>query len=281
MLNKLTNRVYYMPYRDEGCRPSLGLVIGDKYSLVVDAGNSIEHTNEFLEEIKSINHTPIKYLAITHWHWDHVAGISIIDVDTICHKRTNEKIEEVKNILSGGTPKLKDAKILGRELYSTSTKLKVQMNKGLEIRGGNIEFTEKVKVDLGGISCIIENIEGDHADDSSLIYVTDEKVMFLGDSTYRNLNTDERSYSREKLYPLIEKILSYDTEYYLTAHKPYYTKESMKEYFDMLTFIGDTIGDSLDLERALSTYKKKVNREIDSEERMYVESFVNGNKKLK
>ena len=38
MLNKVSERVYYMDYVQSGDRPVLGLVVGDECSLVIDGG---------------------------------------------------------------------------------------------------------------------------------------------------------------------------------------------------------------------------------------------------
>lgn len=47
MLNKLSDTIYYLPNQDEKDRPTLGLVCGDQYSLIIDAGNSTQHALDF------------------------------------------------------------------------------------------------------------------------------------------------------------------------------------------------------------------------------------------
>ena len=168
-------------------------------------------------------------------------------------------------------------KELGRTMHRTANQLRKEMENGIKITNGDIIFEEKIQVDLGGIKCIIENIGGDHSSDSNLIYVEDEKVMFLGDSIYRDLNQRHKCYTMKKLIPLIEKIQKYDTEIYLTAHRPAYTKQSMKELFDMMISIGEIVGDSIDLEEKIEEYKNKLNRELTEEEIFYIDAFVNGN----
>jgi glyoxylase-like metal-dependent hydrolase (beta-lactamase superfamily II) len=71
-MKKLTENIYYIPHREETDRPVIGLVNGSKYSLIVDAGNSPHHAREILNEIENLGVNNAKYLAITHWHWDHV-----------------------------------------------------------------------------------------------------------------------------------------------------------------------------------------------------------------
>lgn len=88
MLTRLTDRVFYLPNDDSTDRPLLGLVTGDRCSLVVDSGNSPAHAGEFLRHVAGMNVPPPRYLAITHWHWDHVFGISTMNLTTITSHQT-------------------------------------------------------------------------------------------------------------------------------------------------------------------------------------------------
>ncbi|WP_256204325.1 hypothetical protein [Planococcus faecalis] len=47
MLNKLSESIYYLSNQDDRERPALGLVCGEKHSLIIDAGNSTQHAKEF------------------------------------------------------------------------------------------------------------------------------------------------------------------------------------------------------------------------------------------
>lgn len=78
MLNKLSDTIFYLPNQDEKDRPTLGLVCGDQYSLIIDAGNSTQHALDFLVEIEKLNVPPVKYMVITHAHWDHFLGMKLM-----------------------------------------------------------------------------------------------------------------------------------------------------------------------------------------------------------
>ena len=137
---------------------------------------------------------------------------------------------------------------------------------------------EKIEVDLGGVRCIIEHIGGDHSSDSNLVYIKGEKFMFLGDSIYRDLNKEHKCYHIEVIKPLIEKIMAYDTDYYLTSHKPVYTKVEMKAHFDSMIDIGEFVGDRVDLKQLTIDYGEKKGNKTTAQERFLIGSFVNGNK---
>lgn len=276
MLDKLTNRVYALPYEEGITKPALGLIVGNKYSLVVDGGHSEEHAKEFLRAVHKLNIPSPKYLTITHWHWDHVAGAETMNLTNIINYKTKENLEQVENLIN------KDDELnvedLGKVMYGTTLKLKELVDDGLKILNGDIVFKEKVEVDLGGVKCVIENIGGDHSLDSNLVYVEDEKVMFLGDSIYRDLDKTHKCYHIDVVKPLIEKIMKYDTDYYLTAHKPVYTKEAMKAHFESMIDIGEFVGSRTDLKQLTIDYGETKGRKTIAEERFLIGSFVNGNK---
>lgn len=47
MLNKINRSTFYLLNDDSLERPALGVVCGDKYSLVIDPGNSVQHAHDF------------------------------------------------------------------------------------------------------------------------------------------------------------------------------------------------------------------------------------------
>lgn len=276
MLEKLTNRVYVLPFEEGITKPALGLIAGDKYSFVVDGGHSENHAKEFLSEVHKLNVPSLKYLTVTHWHWDHVAGVSAMNLTNIINYRTDEKLENIRYLIRRDEEL--NVEKLGKVMYSTASNLKEQIDDGLKLFRGDIIFSEKVEVDLGGIRCIIENIGGDHSRDSNLVYVEDEKVMFLGDAIYRDLDKEHKCYHIEIVKPLIEKIMKYDTDYYLTAHKPVYTKKEMHDHFKSLIDIGEFVGKRKDLKQLTIDYGEKHGRKTTAEERFLIGSFVNSNK---
>ena len=59
MLNKFSDTIYYLSNQDDRERPTLGLVCGNRYSLIIDSGNSPQHAKDFLREIEKLNVPPI------------------------------------------------------------------------------------------------------------------------------------------------------------------------------------------------------------------------------
>lgn len=280
MLKKLSDRVYYMPHDEKTDRPVLGLVCGDKYSLIVDAGNSPNHATEFLLRVSELKVPPVKYLVLTHWHWDHIFGIETMKLITVCHEKTNEKLKKMK-LLNWEDEALDERVKNGEEIEFCSEMIKLEMPIRGELKIGEAEitFNNKLEIDLGGISVIVENIKGDHSEDSSIIYIPSEEIMFLGDSISEDIYSGEWSYSQEKLLGMIGRIRKYNVKCYLASHREPYNKMEMNKVFDDLIEASDFVDDITSFEKVLKMHHTYYGRHPNENEAYTLKSFVNGNKK--
>ncbi|MDN5343443.1 MBL fold metallo-hydrolase [Oceanotoga sp. DSM 15011] len=278
MLVNLTERIYYMPNDDRTDRPLLGLIYGDKYSLVVDAGNSPKHANEFLNEISKLDIPPLKYLVLTHWHWDHIFGIETMNLMTICNDITKENLNKMQK-LTWDDFNLDKRVNDGEEIEFCSEMIKLEMPNRDDFRTSNadISFKKSLEIDLGGINCVIDHVGGCHSEDSTIIYVPNEKTIFLGDCTCEDIYNGEWSYSRDKLFPMINKIKEYDALYYLTSHYRPESKEEFLNYLDDLIRIGNFVGDEYIKNEVVEKYTQFYNKSPNEEELYNICSFINGN----
>lgn len=65
-----------------------GYIICDDYVVAIESPN-LEASEEMFREIKSLTDKPIKFLVITHGHWDHdlgIEGFTEKGVNIICHE---------------------------------------------------------------------------------------------------------------------------------------------------------------------------------------------------
>ncbi|MFP3489602.1 MBL fold metallo-hydrolase, partial [Staphylococcus sp. SIMBA_130] len=65
-------------------------------SLMIDAGNSENHARSFLEELSDRGLKRPDLLALTHWHWDHIFGLSALrDTVSISSLQTKEEMAKL------------------------------------------------------------------------------------------------------------------------------------------------------------------------------------------
>jgi glyoxylase-like metal-dependent hydrolase (beta-lactamase superfamily II) len=279
MINKISDRVYYMPRSEATDRPALGLVCGDKYSLIVDSGNSPSHAREFLAEISMMDIPPVKHLIITHYHWDHVFGLRKMGLSAIAHKNAEQKVLEMQK-MKWDDKSLEEYREAGRYSEFTVNCIKKEIPERDSFVVGDLDIIieQGIKINLGGISCIVEPVGGDHTDDSLIVYVPEEKVMFLGDCVYGGMYNGEYGYTADKLFPMIQKIEKYEADCYLISHEELYSRAQISELWSQLRTAGTVAGNAASEEEAVKRFYEEYKREPSRDEADYIRCFVSVNK---
>lgn len=280
MLKKLTKRVYHMPHYSETDRPTLGFICGDNFSLAVDAGNSPAHATDFLNLVEKRDCSPLKMVVITHWHWDHIFGMKRMGLPAISHEKTKKKIDYLKT-LKWDDASLDERVKTGEEIEFCSEMIKREMptRDYLELKSPEVTFNSKIEIDLGGITCVVEHVGGVHAQDSSIVYVPEEKVMFLADCVYQDFYSGEWSYDKNEFNILIDKIEKYDVTTYVLGHQDPKTYEEMWNLLDDIASIGDIVDEEVIFDQAVTRFNE-VRKAMPSEQQLeFIENFINGNQK--
>lgn len=275
MLNKLSNTIYYLSNQDNNERPTLGLVCGDSYSLIIDSGNSPQHAKDFLLEIEKLNVPPVKYVAITHAHWDHFLGMNEFDATVIVNGQTNEIIKEWQSFSY-------DDRSL-KSYVNTNQMSAICMNiiqadmpnrDSFKLKSPDIIFENTLTIDLGNKLCILEKIKSTHSEDSTVIYIPDEKVIFLGDCAYGTTTNSLFHFKQSLLLPMIKDIQKYNAEMFLLGHESICDSTEMDIYWRELTSSSQVVKSS-SLEEALEYFKAEYKRDPNNNELFFIKAFVN------
>jgi len=275
MLNKLSESIYYLSNQNDKERPTLGLVCGDKYSLVIDSGNSAQHARGFLQEISNLNVPPIKYLVITHAHWDHFLGMNEYNATIIVHRLTEQKMNAWRNY------SYDDHSL---QTYVESNKMTIPCMETIQnemperasfqLNTPDIVFQGSLQIDLGNKACIIETIQSTHTDDSTIVYIPDEKAIFLGDSVYGTTTNSLFHYKKSRLLPMIKDIQKYDARHFLLGHESICDLDEMNQFWKELT-LSSRAAKSTSLDRCIAIFEKENDRSPQGDELFFLKAFVN------
>jgi glyoxylase-like metal-dependent hydrolase (beta-lactamase superfamily II) len=219
-LQHVSEHVYWMPPGDPD-RPSLCAVVGVKRTLMLDAGASDAHAQLFLAQMALLDLPPPRSVALTHWHWDHVFGAAELGVPVIAQVGTAAKLVELAQ-RDWSDAGLEQHIALGEQTAAGAEHIKTELPAPRQVRiaQANITFDNRLDVVLGGVTCQIEHVGGDHAADSSVMYILPDRVLFLGDCLYDAIYAPKRHYTVKRLFPLLDKLLSFDAAHYIEGHNP-------------------------------------------------------------
>jgi glyoxylase-like metal-dependent hydrolase (beta-lactamase superfamily II) len=211
---QISEHVWWLPPGPPD-RPSLCAVVGERWTLALDAGSSHAHAREFLS---GLPRRPAA-VAYTHSHWDHVFGGAEIGGLVIAHTLTACRLRELADVDWNDEANVSDT--IRQELPAPRV---------VEIAPADITFADRIEFDLGGVDVTVEHVGGDHAEDACVMLVQPDALLFLGDCLSAS---SADVLTRELALPLYDRILSYPAERYVEGHHPSVTTRA-----EITNFIG-------------------------------------------
>ena len=217
-LNRPTKHVYWLP-PSEPDRPSLVAVVGSRRTLMLDVGASPAHARRFLNFLEAAGVRSPDVAILTHWHWDHVFGMAEVDAPMIAHTKTAAHLSQL--VSYDWSDEALDARVTsGSEIEPCARDIKLELPapRKVMLHSPDIIFSEKLELPLGETVCRVLHVGGDHADDSCVIHVLPDRLVFLGDCLYEAIYAPARHYTTGKLFPLLDIILALDADLYIEGH---------------------------------------------------------------
>jgi glyoxylase-like metal-dependent hydrolase (beta-lactamase superfamily II) len=278
-IEKIGERFWYMTPVSDTDRPILGMVVGDHKTLMIDAGNSEKHARYFVGELSKRQVPKPDLVALTHWHWDHIFGLSAIeDAVSISSKQTKDQMEKLIP-LSWSDEALDKRVNEGTEIEFCANAIKKEYpnQRDIRIKLPDITFGNKVEIDLGGVTCVLTHVGGDHAADSVVVYIKEEKILFLGDCIYPDIFSKKENYTIEETLQMLDRLETFDAETYILSHGKPISKEEFIQEATMLRRIAEYTarfqGDKKKIEKE---FQKTAGRELTEDEQLTIDDFING-----
>ena len=215
VLTRITEHVYWMPPGPPD-RPSVCAVVGDRHTLMLDAGSSKAHARAFLDALRAEGVARPSAVVYTHSDWDHVLGGAEVGEWVIAHALTAEQLIELasrdwsdegldRRVASGhASPK-----------HAADVKEELPPPRTVEVAPADIVFQDGLDIELGGVTVRVRHVGGDHSAESSVMSVEPDHVLFLGDCL---CDSPAGALTAELVFPLHDAILRFDAELYVEGH---------------------------------------------------------------
>ncbi|MGJ3238169.1 MAG: MBL fold metallo-hydrolase [Anaerolineae bacterium] len=180
--------VYIFP-RDETpntIQPNIGVIRHGDQTILIDSGNSPRHARQIIGAINSHLLPPISTIILTHHHWDHSFGAASFNPDVIiAHERCAHHLAEYAQ-QDWNASALREAITENPRLELSNNAMIDAISDWREFRivQPDLTFANQLSLHLDGMVIELEHVGGRHADDSVVVRLPEQGVMFLGDSYY-------------------------------------------------------------------------------------------------
>ena len=201
-------------------RPSLAAVAGTDATVLLDVGASVAHTGSFLRDLEALGLPPLRLAVLTHWHWDHSFGGAALAAPIAAHRMTAAEL--AREAALDWSDAALDARVQsGAELAFCAEMIRVELpdRSDLRIVEPVVVFgDEGLELQLGGVTCAVRHVGGDHAADSCVIHVVEDGLLFLGDCLYERLHAPEPHYTVPAVRTLTDAIEAFGATTAIQGH---------------------------------------------------------------
>lgn len=238
MFEQLTEHIFVYPCSSHTDRPNIGLIAGEKYSLLFDGGNSPAHVALMKQDLITQGLPMPNAVVCSHWHWDHTFGCSAWHIPVIAGRETNMHLDMISKNWKWDDFSMEERVAQGEEIRFCHEMIKREYpdRSRIQVATADIVFDGHLTIDLGGnITCELIHCKGPHSSDSVLCYIPSDRFVFLGDSNCKDLyglpwefdiaheedfqkNTDALPYDQEKVKQYLALLDTLDFTLCISGH---------------------------------------------------------------
>jgi glyoxylase-like metal-dependent hydrolase (beta-lactamase superfamily II) len=171
---KLADHTYVIPDGNVGLVPNVGIIVGDRATLVIDTGLGRSNGETVLREVAKISKNRELYIGSTHYHAEHTTGYLAFPATA---KYVNSKVQEAE-FAEGGAAQIK--------AFSGRSPRTAELLKDAVGRKADITFDREHTLDLGGVRVRMLVVGPTHTRGDTGFFVEGDGVLFAGDVVMNN-----------------------------------------------------------------------------------------------
>jgi glyoxylase-like metal-dependent hydrolase (beta-lactamase superfamily II) len=195
------------PYSDVGLDGNSVVIVSNDGVLVFDANGTPAAAGAVLREIRKLTRQPVRYLVLSHWHWDHWYGAEVYrqafpGIQVIAHEATRrlmmgpaidfnrrgleqqlpEHIADVEKALSAARAKAAAPATLAKlERHVQEDRFFLAQKRGVHHTFPNLTFSDSLTLYLGGREIRVLHYDRAVTPGDAFVYLAKERILVTGD----------------------------------------------------------------------------------------------------
>lgn len=166
---KLGPHTYAIPDFSVPMVPNVGIVVGNRATLVVDTGLGKRNGEAILREVAKVSRNTEMYIVTTHFHAEHTMGYNAFPPTA---KYVNARQQEA-DFDDGGMRQV--------QTFAGRSPLTAELLAGATRRAADITFDKEHVLDLGGVRVRLLMVGPTHTKGDTAAFVEGDGVLFAGD----------------------------------------------------------------------------------------------------
>ena len=166
---KVADHVHVILDDNVGMVPNVGIVVGERATLIVDTGLGEKNGTIVLVEARKLDDNTKFYLTATHFHPEHDLGATAFPDDA---EMVRWRVQQTEGEEQG-------AQMIER--FSSFSAANAELLAGARMREPDTLFDDEVRLDLGGVHVRVKGVGPNHTRGDTVMFVEEDRVLFTGD----------------------------------------------------------------------------------------------------
>lgn len=223
---KVSDHAYVILDDNVGFVPNVGIVVGERATLIVDTGMGPDNGAIVLEEARKLSDNTEFYLTATHFHPEHDLGATAFPANAKMIRWRGQQAEtdaqgaQTIERFSGFSPAV--AQLLSKASY----------------RKPDTVFDGDLTLDLGGVHVRLAGVGPNHTLGDTVMYVEEDKVLLTGDVVMSVFPAASgQSASIEKWLANVGQFVEFAPRVVVPAHGRLIDAGALRRYREYLTAV--------------------------------------------
>jgi glyoxylase-like metal-dependent hydrolase (beta-lactamase superfamily II) len=173
---KLAARTFAIPDNNVGGVPNVGIVVGDRATLVIDPGMGRANGERVLREVAKVSRNNELFVVSTHYHAEHTTGYHAFPPAPAA-RYINSNVQEAE-FAELGPQFIKN--------FAGQSPVRGELLKDATGRRADITFDRGYTLDLGGVRVQFLVVGPTHTRGDTVFFVEEDGVLFSGDVVMNN-----------------------------------------------------------------------------------------------
>jgi glyoxylase-like metal-dependent hydrolase (beta-lactamase superfamily II) len=167
---KVADHTYVILDDNVGLVPNVGIIVGERATLIVDTGLGDRNGRIVLGEARKVAKGGGWYVTATHFHPEHDLGATAFPADAKLIRWSGQQRE----VDSSGAETI--------ERFMKFSPTVAELLKDARFRAADILFDQAVTIDLGGVHVRAFGVGPNHTLGDTAFFVIEDRVLFTGDT---------------------------------------------------------------------------------------------------
>jgi glyoxylase-like metal-dependent hydrolase (beta-lactamase superfamily II) len=166
---KVSDHVHVILDDNVGFVPNVGIVVGERATLIVDTGMGPDNGAIVLAEARKLSDNTEFYLTATHFHPEHDLGATAFPPDAKMIRWREQQAEADES----GAQTI--------ERFSSFSPAVATLLANASYRAPATVFDDEIRLDLGGVHVRVAGVGPAHTRGDTVMYVEEDRVLLTGD----------------------------------------------------------------------------------------------------